>query len=62
MGVNGSRFTEFITVLIFALVIGAATGFAIRFLQGRKLTTALLGLGAVTILAWRYLGKKFGRR
>ncbi|HET6453255.1 MAG TPA: hypothetical protein VFI02_02525 [Armatimonadota bacterium] len=63
MAVNGgSRFTEFITVLIFALVIGAATGLAIRFIHGRQLTFALLGLGAVTILAWRFLGRRFGRR
>lgn len=62
MGVNGGRFTEFVTVLVFALAIGMATGLAIRFLQGRELTAALLGIGALTILLWRFVGKRFGRR
>lgn len=62
MGVNGGRSTEFVTVLVFALIIGMATGLAIRFLQDTQLTAALLGLGAITIFAWRYLGKRFGRR
>ena len=62
VGVNGGRATEFITVLVFALVVGVATGLAIRFLQGRELTAALLGLGAVTILVWQFLGRRFGRR
>ena len=60
-GVNG-RPTEFITVLIFALLIGLATGLAIRFLQGKELTAALLGIGALAILIWRFIGRRFGRR
>ena len=56
------RFTEFITVLVFALVIGIATRFALRFLRGAELTGALLALGAITVLIWRFLGRRFGRR
>jgi len=60
--VNGSRSTEFITVLVFALITGMAVGLAIRFLKGQQLTYALLGVGAVMILLWQLLGHRFGRR
>ena len=59
---SGGRTKEFVTVLVFALAVGIATGLAIRFLKGTELTVALLGLGAVTILIWRFLGRRFGRR
>ena len=59
---GGSKFTEFITVLLFALVIGVAIGLALRFLQGNTLVLTLVAIGAVTILSWQFLGRRFGRR
>jgi uncharacterized membrane protein YjjP (DUF1212 family) len=58
---NPEKLTEFITVLLFAMVIGAAGMLAVLNLRGVWLTLALTALTAATVTAWQYLRKRFGR-
>jgi len=55
------KVTEFITVLIFAMGVGALAMGSILYLNGMRLTYALLALVVVTISSWRYLRRRFGR-
>jgi len=55
------RLTEFVTVLIFALMIGAAIALIIRCLEPALRPIALVILGVVVIAVWQYLRKRFGR-
>lgn len=59
---GNNRFQEFITVLIFALVIGAVVWATLRFVPSDSTrATVLLILGGVVILALRFLRGTFGR-
>jgi len=59
--VGGDKLAEFVTVLIFALAIGAAVMLTMRYLGPGPRTAALIVIGAVVIVAWQYLRRKFGR-
>ncbi|MHB0911999.1 MAG: hypothetical protein ACYC2Y_00960 [Armatimonadota bacterium] len=56
------RLTEFLWVLTFALAIGALAMLAIYHLSGTPFTLAVVALVIVTIGAWQYLRRRFGRR
>ena len=59
---NTDKLTEFITVLICAMVVGALAMLAVLHLSGAALTAALVILMGVTIASWQYLRKRFRRR
>jgi hypothetical protein len=58
---NQDKLTEFITVLAFALLFGAAAMLSVRYLSGTQLEVALLAIVVGTIISWKYLRKKFNR-
>jgi len=56
------RLAEFLTVLIFALVIGAGVLLAIRYLGNETARgIVLLALVTFTVVVWQYLRRRFGR-
>jgi len=59
--VRADKLTEFVTALVFALVIGAAVALTVRYLGPGPRAVGLIVIGAVAIAAWQYLRKKFGR-
>ena len=58
---NQDKITEFVTVLSFALIFGAAAMLSVLYLSGTRLEVALLLIVVGTILSWKYLRKKFNR-
>lgn len=59
---RNDKITEFVTVLVFAMVVAAGASLSILYLEGFWRHAALLILLAATITAWQYLRKRFGRR
>jgi len=59
--VGGDKLAEFVTVLIFALAIGAAVMLTMRYLGPGPRAVALIVIGASSIAVWQHLRKKFGR-
>lgn len=57
----GDKLTEFVTVLTFAMVIGAGAVLSILYLEETLRAIALFALVAATIVAWQYLRKRFRR-
>ena len=59
---RNSRFSEFITVLIFALVLGAGAWLTIRYVENNiSRLIAFIVLAVAAVLALSYLRKRFGR-
>lgn len=58
---GNKKSTEFITVLLAALLAGAAVSVMLKYLQGTALYTGSVVLIAVAILVLRFLRKRFGR-
>jgi len=58
---TGDKLTEFVTVLVFAMVVGAGAVLSILHLEGTARAVALFALVTSTIIAWQYLRRQFGR-
>lgn len=55
------KITEFLTVLLFALVIGAAAVLSVLYLEGVTRGVAILFILVAAVVAWQYLRRRFGR-
>ena len=58
---QGNKLTEFVTVLVFAMIVGSATMLSIMNLEGVAQVGALIIILIATIVIWQYLRKQFGR-
>jgi 4-hydroxybenzoate polyprenyltransferase len=59
---RSGKLTEFITVLLFAMVVGAAGILSILYLNGTAQMIAIVLIVVAMIASWRYLRKRFGRQ
>ena len=55
------KITEFLLVLVFALVVGTAGVLAVLCLDGLARGIALVGLLVAALASWQYLRRRFGR-
>jgi len=58
---SGEKITEFLVVLVFALVTGTCAVLAVQCLEGVLRAVALLVLLVGALTAWQFLRKRFGR-
>jgi len=58
---RSDKLTEFVTVLIFAMVIGGGAMLAIMNLNGNALMFTLAILVIAAVASWQYLRKRFRR-
>lgn len=59
--VNTDKITEFLVVLVFALVTGACAILAVLSLEGVLRAVAIFILLIGALAAWQFLRKRFGR-
>ncbi len=55
------KITEFLVVLVFALVVGTGAVLTVLYLDGVARVVAMFALIVVGLAAWQYLRKRFGR-
>ena len=58
---TGGRFREFISVLGYAVFVGALVMVVLRYFSGWPRFGALAVIGALGILFWNILRRRFGR-
>lgn len=58
---NHDKITEFVTVLIFAMIVGGGASLSILYLEGVARDVALGALIVIAVVAWQFLRRRFGR-
>lgn len=58
---SGEKITEFLVVLVFALVIGTGVVLTVLYLSGVSRNVVIFVLLVAALTAWQFLRKRFGR-